>query len=128
MPAVRNWSIRPILGSALLAACMLGLVELRAGLAHDPQSGRADDHTLTIYGDPPECLKREILPRADDNGHFPSWQARDRDGGADAAAHVLNQMRGGILRDPARIPGCPFSRAWGCRPRPARHADCQAHP
>ena len=70
-------------------------LEPRAGLAHDPQSGRADDHTLTIYGDPPERLQREILPRADDNGHFPSWQARDRDGGADAAAPVLNQMRGG---------------------------------
>ena len=47
---------------------------------HDPHCGRADDDTVTIYGDPAERLQREVLRRTDNNGHFSSWQPRGRYG------------------------------------------------
>src|SRR5690348_7160028 len=55
-------------------------LEPRAGLTHHPQCVRADDDTLTIYGDPPERLQREVLRRIDNHGHFSSWQPRRRYG------------------------------------------------
>jgi FAD/FMN-containing dehydrogenase len=47
-------------------------LEPRARLTHDPHCGRADDDTLTIYGDPPERLQREVPRRTDNHGHFSS--------------------------------------------------------
>ena len=53
-------------------------LEPRPGLTHDPHRVRADDDTLTIYGDPPERLQREVLRRTDNHGHFSSWRPRGR--------------------------------------------------
>ena len=36
---------------------------------HDPQRLRADDDVLAVRADPPEGLEREVLPRADHEGH-----------------------------------------------------------
>src|SRR6201999_1190897 len=64
-------------------------LEPRASLTHDPHCVRADDDTLTSYGDPPERLQREVLRRADNNGHFSSYRPRGRYGAdADAGEHM----------------------------------------
>ena len=102
-------------------------LEPRAGLAHDPQSGGADDHTLTIYGDPPERLKREILPRADDNGHFPSWQARDRDRGCGCRCRSACPQSD-ARRDPSVTPHAYRVVHSPANPRPGTNFTAKSRP
>jgi hypothetical protein len=66
-------------------------LETRPGLTHDPHRVRADDDTLTIYGDPPERLQREVLRHTHNHRHFSSWRVGEVDDIARAYLYCLTQ-------------------------------------